>query len=147
MSEHKKKIEVGGTAYLLSGLECEVLGVYENKVWLVAKDNTWGPGTIDRSAVSLEGRKENSYTDYYKHLAHTVLRMWEHPTSDLEKMYVFLNTGLTYGPSYDWPDLLIEAWTHAGMPDVDGSWPCQDNFEKAVFICRDYINNDRNKES
>lgn len=136
-------LEVGGTAYLLSGLECEVLGIYENKVWLVAKDNTWGPGTIDRSAVSLEGRKKNSDADYYRHLADTILRMWAHSTSDLDKMYVFLDTGLVYGPSDAWPDLLVEAWTCAGMPDTDGNWPCNDNFEKMVSLCRDYLRSPR----
>ncbi len=42
------------TVWLKSGTECWVLGQYKNKYWLLAKDNSWGPGTIDKSAILFE---------------------------------------------------------------------------------------------
>jgi len=44
--------KVGDTYYLKSGKECTLLGVYDSKYWLVAKDKSWGPGTISKFDVS-----------------------------------------------------------------------------------------------
>jgi len=42
------------TVWLRSGCECWKLGHHEGKFWLVAKDGSWGPGTVDQSAVSFQ---------------------------------------------------------------------------------------------
>ena len=39
------------TVFLKSGTECEVLAEYKDKLWLVATDGSWGPGTVKKSAV------------------------------------------------------------------------------------------------
>ena len=81
----------------------------------------------------------NEHTPYYRHLAETVVRAWEHPTSPPHKVYVFLDFGLTYGPSDTWPDTLIEAWAIGGMPGPVEEWPCHENMWKLVEHCRTYL--------
>lgn len=49
----QNEISKGDVVYLGSGLPVRVLGVYAHKLWLVAEDGSWGPGTIDREAVHL----------------------------------------------------------------------------------------------
>jgi hypothetical protein len=55
MKEHK-------TVWLKSGKECFILAQYQDKFWLVAKDGSWGPGTIHeldvvfQFAVSVENK-------------------------------------------------------------------------------------------
>lgn len=82
------------------------------------------------------------HTPYYRHLAETVVRAWdESPTSPTDKMYVFFDFGLVYGPSDLWPDTLVEAWSVGGMPSPtkDLEWPCHENMEKMVEHCRAYL--------
>ncbi len=80
-----------------------------------------------------------SHTAYYRGLAEAVLRAWENPTSDLIQVYTFLDVGLTYGPSDEWPDLLTEGWVTAGMSDAEGQWPSQTTFETLIESCKKYL--------
>lgn len=43
---------MGRRVWLKSGTECEVLAEHQGRLWLVAVDGSWGPGTIDATATS-----------------------------------------------------------------------------------------------
>jgi len=80
------------------------------------------------------------HTAYYRHLAETVLRAEQHPTSPNDKTFSFLDYGLTYGPSEQWPETLIEGWA-AGqirMPDED-HWPSEEGMTELFDACRQYL--------
>ena len=34
--------------WLRSGTKCKVLAEYKDKLWLIATDGSWGPGTINK---------------------------------------------------------------------------------------------------
>ena len=80
--------------------------------------------------------------DYYRSLAEAVVRAWGNPTSPTDRIYQFLDFGLTYGPSETWPDLLTSAWAVGGMPSADPQdpcWPVAENIEKLVSFCREHL--------
>jgi hypothetical protein len=84
----------------------------------------------------------SEHTSYYRSLAEAVLRAWEHPTSPQDRVFQFLDFGLTYGPSENWPDLLTEAWAVGSMPAEEEGltvWPVDANMEKLVEHCREYL--------
>jgi hypothetical protein len=76
---------------------------------------------------------------YYTALAEAVVRAWDDPTSPPDRIYGFLDFGLTYGPCEDWPSLLIDAWAVGKMPSVEGEWPDDQNITKLVDHCREYL--------
>ena len=90
--------------------------------------------------------------DYYRALASAVVRAGEHPTSPNDRIYQFLDFGLTYGPSEEWPDTLMDAWVIGSMPDPkadpsdpkalsfrQGRWPVHENIEKLIELCQKYL--------
>ena len=85
-------------------------------------------------------KKEGEHTSYYRHLAETVIRAWEHHTCPHDKIYQFLDFGLTHGPSDEWPDTLVEAWSIGKIPSPNREWPYQEHMESLVNHCRIYLN-------
>lgn len=77
---------------------------------------------------------------YYRHLAETVLRAEQNPTSPNDKTFSFLDYGLAYGPSEQWPKTLIKGWA-AGqirMPDEDHG-PSEEGMTELFDACRQYL--------
>ena len=78
---------------------------------------------------------------YYRSLADAIVRAWGNPTSPPDRIYKFLDFGLTYGPSEQWPEALLDAWVIGQQPslDKDHHWPVDENIEQLVEHCRAYL--------